>query len=80
MNKTSLEATHLLLAGKRVAARRIAAGSPLYRLFRYSGGDLSPAPAPKRFGRLDPPASRQGAYGILYASTSIITAQLRTAA
>lgn len=53
----------------------LTAGAKLYRIFRHQpDGDWDPPPPHLRKGRVDPPASEQGAFGVLYTADSIVTA------
>lgn len=52
----------------------LGAGVALQRLFRYPGRDWTIAPPALRNGRVDPPAGRCEAFGLLYLADSLVTA------
>lgn len=53
----------------------VSSNSSLYRVYRHvPGGDWDPPPPSLRKGRIDPPETAPGAYGILYTADCMLTA------
>ena len=52
----------------------VPAGASLYRLYGRPADDWVPSPAQYRTGRVAPPSTDRGAYGLLYTADSMVTA------
>jgi hypothetical protein len=52
----------------------VPAGASFYRIYRRPDADWVPPPAQYRTGRVDPPSTDRGAYGLLYTADSMVTA------